>query len=220
MYIIRNLIVELVYTTCVYSRKISPLFKSKISISSLHNYDAYPRERWQISLLREDAIYSKIYSRIPRARDDFTGNFRATLSFFAVSPRWFPFSPFYHFRRFLPFPDRMHRTAPANNHYSLDFPERTPLKVSTISRDNRRTANSLMHIAACVCSWSMYLLIYRVYTYMDSCVCVCVCIENKYERGRAVEEGKTEKEYPSVHRKYTAFFVHLAPFTSFLHPIL
>lgn len=106
---------------------------------------------------------------------------RSQISIFAV----LPFSPFYHSQMLY----RVHRTAPANNRPS-GFPERTPLKVSTISRDNHRNAaNSLMHMCT-----HQYMCIDLFTWHVHMCMCT-----NKYTRGRASVEGrkeeKTEKEY-------------------------
>lgn len=108
-------------------------------------------------------------------------SFHWQISIFAV----LPFSPFYHSQMLY----RVHRTALANNRPS-GFRERTPLKVSTISRDNHRTAaNSLMHM--CTHRYRCIGLFTGVY----ACVRINIHVDARTRKGK--EGEKTEKEYLS-----------------------
>lgn len=121
---------------------------------------------------------------------------RSQISIFAV----LPFSLFYHSQTLY----RVHRTAPANNRPS-GFPERTPLKVSTISRDNHRTAaNSFMHMC----------------THQYTCVSVylrgmypCARI-NIHGARKGEKERKRKRNISSIYSKCTGFFVHFTRVSS------
>lgn len=127
--------------------------------------------------------------------------FHSQISIFAV----LPFSPFYHSQMLY----RVHRTALANNRPS-GFPERTPLKVSTISRDNHPTAaNSLMHM----CTHQRICI--GLFTGMYTCMCT-----NKYTHGRA-SARKGEREKRENRKGISLLFTRNAPRSLFtLHAFL
>lgn len=178
-------------------------FKFKTIFQPLHNYGAYRHERLQISLLRGRYLHQKYTAA---SRDDFTDNFRAPfLPFFAASPRWFPFSSFCHFQTECIVPRR--QTTPL--HPSVLYPKgSTPLKVSTILRDNRHAASLTR---SCIYS-CVHLFTVDVSTGTSAHVhgYTCVRVENKYERGRAGGEGKKKENEtgkrispcsPEMHRR-------------------
>jgi len=108
-------------------------------------------------------------------------SFRSQISIFAV----LPFSPF------LPFADAISSASyrAGKQPPPSGFPERTSLKVSTISRDNHRrtAANSLMHM--CAHRYTVYRSICWQCARVNVCTNKCTCGRASAER-RKRENGK------------------------------